>query len=142
LYLNAWCECVRQSQPVTGLDDLSRQLLRTCLERRKLYKNLRRDDSRWAEKNDPAIAQFTDWLGRLGHYFAERGFPSQRLEDIQEIGIQHMLASKEEECLLQVAIESGLLIKEREVYYLAPIPLVEYCIGKHLANEAATNPKN
>jgi hypothetical protein len=139
LYLNAWCDWVRKRprhRPPQSLCDLSRQLLRNHFERRIESTALRKAYP--AGITDDALERFTLWFGRLGVYFANRGFCEQKLTDLdgQLILRDGQLGDGD---LLQVADAIGLLKKIDDDFLLLKVPLVEYCIGWYLATDAATN---
>jgi hypothetical protein len=140
LFLKAWCDYVHDDldhRAPESLSDLARQLLFALARRRRLFNYPSGRDPVAIGEYADAVAALSSWLGRLGHYFAERGFGPQKLDDPAGIELyKEAIVGR----LMDAAISSGLLIRILNKYYMPKVPLVEYCIGKYLADDVSLNP--
>jgi hypothetical protein len=135
LHLKAWCDCLRRDParlPRT-VSELADELLRALLGRRGLWADLS------GSAREDAISGFARGLGRIGHHFVDTGVSPQRLDDAPS-GLA--LRDSGGQALTDAAIRSGLLQRISGDYYLPKTPVVEYCIGRYLAEDAAQYPQS
>ncbi len=151
LHLKAWCDHVHHAPdhhaPGT-LGELAKRLLASYIERRQLFQPLRVVDKHGTGEYSSAIAAFSGWLGRLGCYFATRDFGERKFDahstdsEVRKLHADaNLVAYSRNFSLWDAAIDSGLLVKVGDDYYLPKVPLIEYCIGKYLADDLIANPE-
>jgi hypothetical protein len=139
LYLLAWCQSRRRG--VSGgqsMSELARLVFDMAIERRNLFPEDRAADPYAADRYGSVRRRFTHWVGRVGAYFASRDFHPSKLIDPE--GLDLVRAGGTADRLLHAALAAGLLHKVDEHYYLPKVPLVEFCIGSYLADDALDHP--
>ena len=69
-------------------------------------------------------------------------FMGEALDDVDGITLvkaADVIIGTESANLFDIAINSGLLLKVNNYYFLLNVPLVEFCTGKFLANDVIAN---
>jgi hypothetical protein len=144
LYLKSWCDYVEEENgrrvPV-GLAHLSHLMLLRSLEARKQFDSLPPADLH------AAVTGFIDWFGRLGLRFAAGDFEGELTRTLVQDGaigndVDKFTIDGKEFSFESVAKRCGLLMysKQGDKYRIAKVPLVEYVIGKYLADDAMQHP--
>lgn len=149
MYLKAWCDFVhdrllRGATPVTpeSLHDLAHLLLRQAIAFRPQSRQEFGDDF------DVELDGFIRWFGGIGREFANEGFGELTRAELAKKGVLLQKGDVErtarERRWEQVALRCGWLIysKANDAYWIPKVPLVEYQIGKALADDAVQHPES
>lgn len=149
LYLKAWCDFVhdrlqRGAAPPTpdSLADLAHLLLRQSVEFRPAAR------SQFGDDFESELDGFIRWFGAMGRVFADEGF--EELTRIELANRGTFSKAGETERLAQelrwerAALRCGWLAysKANGAYWMPKVPLVEYQIGKALADDAIQHPES
>jgi hypothetical protein len=142
LYLKAWCDFVSEEngkRVPASLGDLAHLMFHRTLEARHLFSDLPLGDKH------AAIGNFIDWFGRLALHCDKSEFEADP-ETLLRRGLigedsQKLIRLGKSLLFEDVATRCGFLIYSgNHTYQIPKVPLVEYLIGKYLANDAFRNP--
>jgi hypothetical protein len=144
LYVKAWCDYVKEEEGKrvpACLGDMAHLVFLRTLESRNCFEALR------PAVRDAAITGFIAWFGRLGSHFAEKHFEPQRTHSLTQSDLLGSPADTFSDDGNAFAYESvaqrcGLLTysKQTDKYDIPKVPLVEYVIGRYLADDAVRHP--